>query len=111
MRKIILGLTVAALAIGTAAQADIKIDARQANQQRQIDAGKRSGKLSRAERDILTAEQHAIKRQEDRYSRSGRRMTDAEEAAIGRMLDRSQAHIERLKHNRVRGRHGVHINI
>ena len=110
MRKTVMMLAAVGLFAGTAAQADIRIDARQANQQRQIDAGGRSGKLSRAERDTLTAEQHAIKRQEAAYARSGGRFTDAEEAAVNRLLDRAQAHIDRLKRNRQRGR-GLHVDI
>ena len=105
--KMILMLTLASLAIGTAAQADVGIDIRQANQQRQIDAGKRSGKLSLREREILTNEQRAIKRQEARYRDSGGGFNNREQGLIQGMLDRSQAHINRLKNNRVRGPNDV----
>lgn len=100
MKRTIIAIAAASLFVGTAAQADIRIDARQVNQQRQIDAGKRSGKLSRAERDTLTAEQKMIKRVEARYSAGG--LNEREKGTINRMLDRSQAHIVRLKNNRVR---------
>ena len=102
MKPIIIAIATAALFAGTAAQADIRIDARQVNQQRQIDAGKRSGKLSVAERNLLTNEQRMIKRQEARFDRGG--FNRAEKRAINRMLDRSQAHIVRLKNNRNRVR-------
>ena len=107
MKRILITLAGASLFVGTAAQADIRIDARQINQQRQIDAGKRSGKLTRAERDRLTAEQRTIKRAERRYARNG--ISNAEERALNRMLDRSQAHIVRLKNNRVRTRGSLDI--
>lgn len=106
MKKTII-IALASLTIGTAAQADVGIDIRQANQQRQIDAGKRSGKLSLNERRILTNEQRAIKRQEARYRDSRPGFTNREQGLIQGMLDRSQAHINRLKDNRVRGPNDV----
>lgn len=106
MKKTII-LALAALTVSTAAQADVGIDLRQSNQQRQIDAGKRSGKLSLNERRILTNEQRAIKRQEARYRDSRPGFTNREEGLIMAMLDRSQAHINRLKNNRVRGPNDV----
>ncbi len=106
--KIGLGLAaIGALALGSAAQADIRIDARQVDQQRQIDAGKRSGKLSLGERQRLTSEQRMIKRQEARYDASGGRFTRGEKNAINAMLDRAQANINRAKNNRVRGPNDV----
>ncbi len=107
MRKLTVITVLASLAVGTAVRADIGIDIRQINQQRQIDAGKRSGKLSLREREILTNEQRAIKRQEARYRNSGGRFSNREQGLIMAMLDRSQAHINRLKHNRVRGPNSV----
>jgi hypothetical protein len=106
MKKIVM-FALASLTIGTAVQADVGIDIRQANQQRQIDAGKRSGKLSLREREILTNEQRAIKRQEARYRDSPPGFTNREQGLIQGMLDRSQAHINRLKNNRVRGPNDV----
>lgn len=107
MRKLTFVAVLGSLALGTAAQADIGIDLRQANQQRQIDAGKRSGKLSLRERQTLTNEQRAIKQQEARYRDSGGRFTNREEAAIMAMLDRAQANINRMKNNRTRGPNDV----
>jgi hypothetical protein len=107
MRKLTLIAVLGSLALGTAAQADVGIDIRQVNQQRQIDAGKRSGKLSIGERRTLTNEQRAIKRQEARYRDSGGRFTNREQASIMAMLDRAQAHIDRLKRNRLRGPNDV----
>ncbi len=107
MRKLTLITVLAGLAIGTAVNADIGIGVRQINQQRQIDAGKRSGKLSLREREILTNEQRAIKQQEARYRHSGGGFNDREQGLIMAMLDRAQAHINRLKNNRVRGPNSV----
>lgn len=102
MKRTLIALVTASLFVGSAAQADIAIDARQANQARQIDAGKRSGKLTRRERDVLTAEQRMIKRVEKRLSRGT--IGERDENTLSRMLDRSQAHIIRLKNNRERTR-------
>ena len=103
MRKTLFILGMAALGTAGVAQADIRIDARQVNQQRQIDAVKRSGKLSLGERRILTNEQRAIKREEARFKRSYGRFTQREKAVIDGRLNRAQAHINRLKNNRRRG--------
>ena len=109
MKKIIIALGVAGVSISTVAQADIRVDARQLNQQRQIDAGKRSGKLSRAERDYLTTQQRSIERTKKQFERSGGRFTDAEVRRVNQMLDKSQADIVRAKQNRTRGRNGIHM--
>ena len=108
MRKMILIAALAAVTVPATAFADVGIDARQANQQRQIDAGKRSGKLTRAERDVLTAEQHTIKREEGRLRARGG-FHNRDQAVIQRLLDRAQAHIDRLKNNRVRTRGSLDI--
>ena len=108
MRKLTFGLILASLAIGTAAQADVGIDARQADQQRQIDAGKRSGKLSRRERDVLTNEQRQIKTVEGRLRARGG-FHNRDQARIEAMLDKAQRHIDQLKNNRERGPNGIHL--
>lgn len=109
MKKITIALALAGLSITTVAQADIRIDARQVNQQRQIDAGKRSGKLNRAERDRLTAQQRSIDRTKKQFERSGGRFSGVEVRRVNAMLDKSQADIVRAKQNRVRGRNGIHL--
>jgi hypothetical protein len=109
MRKITFGLIIASLAVGTAAQADLGIDARQADQQRQIDAGKRSGKLSRRERVVLTNEQKQIKLVEARLRVRGNNLGERDEARLNAMLDRAQRNINQMKNNRERGRTGIHL--
>ena len=110
MKKLFIALALGAASVSSVAYADIGIDARQVNQQRQIDAGKRSGQLSLRERQTLTNEQRAIKRQEGALrARHGGSLTNRDEARIMAMLDRAQANIERLKRNHVRGRNGIHL--
>jgi hypothetical protein len=109
MKKIIIALGVAGLSLSTVAQADIRVDARQLNQQRLIDAGKRSGKLSPGERARLTAQLESINRTKKQLERSGGRFTKAEVARVNAMLDRSENDITRAKQNRTRGRSGVHL--
>lgn len=87
--------------------ADVGIDVNIVDQQRQIDAGKRSGKLSLRERQILTNDIRTIKRTVERYENSGGRFTLREKAAVNAMLRRNQDKINRLKANRVRGPNDV----
>ena len=107
MRKLTLIAVLASLAIGTVAQANVGIDVNIVDQQRQIDAGKRSGKLSLRERQILTNDIRTIKRTVERYENSGGRFTRGEKATVNAMLRRNQDKINRLKANRVRGPNDV----
>ncbi len=108
MRKIAFALALASVAVPATVFADVGIDVRQANQQRQIDAGKRSGKLTRTERNRLTAEQYRIKVIEGRLRARGG-FSNRDQAYIQGRLDRAQAHITRLKNNRVRTRGSLNI--
>lgn len=109
MKKIFIASALGALMFSTVAHADIGIDTRQLDQSRQIDAGKRSGKLSRRERDVLNQEQRNIKRVEARLRVRGNDLSERDERRLGVLLDRSQAHIIQLKNNRERGRNGIHF--
>ncbi len=94
---------IAALSIGAlAAPAVAATNARQLNQQRNIDAGLRSGKLTRAEANRLRAEQRMIERTASRLEASGGRYTAAEKRRVHAMQDVAGANIDRLKHNRRR---------
>jgi opacity protein-like surface antigen len=108
MRKIMMALALGAMALPAVASADVGIDIRQANQQRQIDAGKRSGKLTRNERSILTSEQYRIKREEGRLRARGG-FGNRDQAYIQGLLDRAQRNIDRLKNNRTRTRGSLDI--
>lgn len=109
MKKIFIAAALGALTVGGVAQADIGVDARQANQSRQIDAGKRSGKLSIRERNILNAEQRRIKALEAQLRVRGNNLGERDERRLNALLDKAQAHINQLKNNRERGRSGIHF--
>jgi hypothetical protein len=109
MKKIFIAAALGVLTFSTVAYADIGIDSRQLDQSRQIDAGKRSGKLSRRERGVLNQEQRDIKRIEARLRARGNNLSERDERRIGLLLQRSQVHINRLKNNRERGRTGIHF--
>jgi hypothetical protein len=107
MRKTHLILAAALVATGVPALADVGIDVRIVDLQRQVDAGKRSGKLSIGERVRLTNEIRATKRTVERYENSGGRFTRAEKRAVQDRLDRIQLHISTSKRNGVRGPNDV----
>ncbi|AYJ87379.1 hypothetical protein D3Y57_17390 [Sphingomonas paeninsulae] len=113
MKKFLIALALTGVAIGDVAVAYAAItpvNVRQVNQERRIDAGKRSGKLSRAERDRLTAQQHRIAREESRSrARHGGRLTKSEKARIHRMQANANRNINHDKRNNVRGRNGIHL--
>ena len=100
-------IAVTLLGITAPALANVGIDVNIVDQQRQVDAGKRSGKLSLRERQVLTNDLRAIKRTVERYENSGGRFTRGEKATVNSMLRRNQDKINRLKANRVRGPNDV----
>jgi hypothetical protein len=104
MRKTGLTIALAALVATSApALADVRINARLIDLQRQVDAGKRSGKLSLRERRMLTNEIRAHRRTVERYENSYGRFTPREKVLVRADLDRTQARITRMKDNRERG--------
>ena len=107
MRKLTLIAALGSLATSVPAFADVGIDIRIVDLQRQVDAGKRSGKLSLGERVRLTNEIRATKRVVERYENSGGRFTRAEKRAVQDRLDRTQLHISSAKRNAVRGPNDV----
>lgn len=109
MNRFFIAAAIGALALGGVAQADIGIDTRQADLQRQVDAGKRSGKLSIRERNILNAELRRIANVEAQLRARGNNLSERDERRIGAMLDKAQTHIRQLKRNRERGRTGIHF--
>jgi hypothetical protein len=64
MNKIILAISTIGVALGSVTVAEAAINARQLDQQRLIDAGHRSGKLTGQERARLKAQQRAISARE-----------------------------------------------
>jgi hypothetical protein len=108
MRKTSFALAAAAMvATSVPALADVGIDVRIVDLQRQVDAGKRSGKLSLGERVRLTNEIRATKRTVERYENSGGRFTRPEKRLVQNQLDRIQLRISTWKRNAVRGPNDV----
>lgn len=90
----LIGLT----AVG-AAQAQ-PIDQRHYNQDRRIDQGIRSGRLTPHEARRLDHQQRSISRQEDRMRyRNGGHLTGRDRAVLRHREDRASRHIYRAKHN------------
>ncbi len=94
LTAVIAALSLASLAVPAAAA----INARQLNQERNIDAGVRSGKLTRAEARTLRAEVDAIERQKERFTMRGG-YSAREKQIIHARQDALARHIDRLKMN------------
>ena len=104
MKKTILGLGLAAIAVAGTAPAAGPVNVRQLNQERRIDAGRRSGKLTRAEAARLKAQQAAISREEDRLrARHGGRLTAADRRLIHARQEQANRAILQQKHDAQRG--------
>ncbi len=95
-------LSLGAVAAPVAAET---INIRQLNQQRHIDAGLRSGKLTHHEASMLRREQHNITNMKKRFKRmDGGEVSGKHDAMIHAAQDQAGRNIERLKHNRHAGR-------
>ena len=104
MNKFVLAATVAALAAGVAMPAAAAVNARQIAQRNSIDAGIRGGRISPHEARTLRQEQNLITRAKLRMkAHNGGHMTDADTKRLHDMQDAAERHINRLKHNGVRG--------
>ena len=105
MKTIITALAIGALAIGPVAAVAAPVNARQANQERRIDAGQRSGKRTRAEAARLDAQQQEIKRLEDRLrARHGGKLTAADKRLIHMKQDQANRAILAQKNDRQKGK-------
>jgi predicted transglutaminase-like cysteine proteinase len=110
MKTIITGLVAAALCLGTATAASAAINAQQVNQQRLIDAGYRSGKLTYAERARLRTQQRAITTQEATMrARHNGRLTERDKRTLHRLQRQAGRDIQREKYDRQRGRNQLDI--
>ncbi len=99
-------ITAGTTTLGFASNADAgtnspRIDQREANQQRRINQGVRSGSLSPRETYRLQRQQANLNAQESRFKSDGR-FTRRERSIVRHRLDRSSRAIYRAKHN---GRH------
>jgi len=98
------------VAMGTTAIAQSPVNVRQANQERRIDAGHRSGKLTRAEEARLKAEQRSIARLERQLkARHGGRLTAADKRLIHRRQEAANRHILAQKYDTQRGRNKLKL--
>ena len=98
MNRIALASLALVASLGSA-QAYDSIDARQAQQARRIEEGRRTGQLSGREYNVLKAEQARIAADE-RRARADGYVSPQERARLDRELDDASRHIRDLKHNR-----------
>ena len=85
--------------IGAAAQAQT-VDQRHADQQRRIDRGVASGRLTPGEAAHVERQQGSIDRQEDRMRyRNGGHLNGRARAVLQHRENRASRHIYRAKHN------------
>jgi hypothetical protein len=110
MKKLLTTALVAILStsalLGVATQADAgtyspRIDRREANQQRRINQGIRSGKLTYKETYRLQRQQASINSQEAKFKSDGR-LTRRERRVLNHRLNHASKNIYRAKHNRYR---------
>ena len=94
-------LAAAAIALPAAAQTSStpRIDQRQANQDRRIDRGVKSGALTEKEADRLEKGQARVQKMEDKAVADGR-VTKKERARIEHAQDRQSKKIYRQKHDK-----------
>ena len=94
-----IALLIAALPATGLAQSTSRIDERQANQQRRIDEGVKSGELTKKEAEGLQQGQRRIQRMEDKARTDGK-ITNEERQRIERAQDRESDRIRRETHDR-----------
>ncbi|WP_156679412.1 hypothetical protein [Sphingomonas profundi] len=111
MKLIIATAALGALAFGSiAASAEGPVNLRQVNQERRIDAGKRSGKLTRSEAARLKAQQAAIKREEDRMrARNHGKLTARDKRILHARQDQANRAILHQKHDAQRGKNHLKL--
>ena len=101
MNKTLTAIAAALSLAVVAAPATAAINSRQLNQERNIDAGVRSGKLTPHEAQTLRAEQRHIENTKHRLKRHNG-YGDRDEREIHRMQDQAARNIDRLKYNGAR---------
>ncbi len=109
MKKTIIAVALAAFVAG-AVPSTAAVNVKQLNQQRRIDAGHRSGKLTNRETRHLKGEQRAIARQEARMrARHGGHLTAHDKRVIHSEQRTANRHILHAKHNGHRGKNHLKI--
>lgn len=110
MIKMIISLTAAALCLGSVNIAEAAINAKQINQQRLIDAGHRSGKLTHSERAKLKAQQRSIStRAREMRARHNGHLTARDKRTLDALQRQAGNDIEREKYDLQRGRNKLKI--
>lgn len=110
MKKTIIALALGALTLAGAAPAQLATKARELNQERRIDAGQRSGKLTHAEAGRLDREQQSIKRYEAQLkARHGGKLTKHDKMLIKQRQNAANRHILQKKHNGMRGKNHLKL--
>jgi hypothetical protein len=103
-------LLVGLVTVGTAAAAQSPVNVRQANQERRIDAGHRSGKLTHSEDARLKSEQRSIARLEKQLrARHGGHLTAADKRLIHARQESANRHILAQKQDGQRGRNKLKL--
>jgi hypothetical protein len=98
------------VATGTAAVAQSPVNVRQANQERRIDAGERSGKLTHGEDARLKAEQRSIARLETQLrARHGGHLTAADKRLIHSRQEAANHHILAQKYDAQHGKNKLKL--
>ena len=109
MRTFIIALAAGALLAG-AAGAQSPVNLKQANQERRIDAGTRSGKLTAGEAARLRGEQHSIATEKAMLkARHGGHLTAADKRRIHYRQRIANRHILREKYNGRRGKNHMKL--
>ena len=105
MKRTPVVIALAAFLLTTTFPATAAVNVRQLDQQRRIDAGKRSGKLTENERLQLKAEQRSIVRLQHRMkARHGGELTRRDEQILHARQRAAEQHIHHAKHNAHRGK-------
>lgn len=110
MRARLFAFALVALVLPSIASAAGPINARQLDQERLIDAGERSGKLTRSEANMLNADQRSIRRLQNRMkARHGGHLTKRDKRILHARQDQAQRNLRREKNDGQRGRNHLKI--
>ena len=100
LKSLVLGASLAVFSIGAFAQAAStpRVDARQAKQEKRIDKGVSSGRLTETEANRVEKQQGRVDNAETKAKADGT-VTTAERRHVARMQNRSSANIYHQKHD------------
>lgn len=104
MKRTLLAIMLGGLIVPTVAMAAAPVNVRQLNQERRIDAGLRSGKLTRAEAERLRAQQASIRAEVSvMRKRHPHGLTEADKRRLTALQDQADRGIIRQKDDAQRG--------